>query len=94
MDLLVSIRSTVCIQDENPYFFASQTVNDHIDGGRVLRDMTNSANLSHPEHITSTSLRKYVSTVAQVKAISTHYFFNLLLNVSFIIVSAILRNFC
>ena len=66
MDVFVASRDTVSVPASNPYFFATQSAYGYLDNWHVMSDMTKAANLKRPELITSTKLRKYVSTVAQI----------------------------
>jgi len=47
-------------------FFVTQSAYGYLDSWRVMSDMAKAANLKRTELITSTRLRKYISTVAQV----------------------------
>ena len=66
MEMLVANRSDLGIPKANRYFFATKSENGYLDGWRVMREMAIAAGLEHPKRVTSTNLRKYVSTVAQV----------------------------
>jgi hypothetical protein len=66
MEVLVRNRRYSGIPDNNPYFFASNSPTGYLDHWRVLKDLAEAAQLDHPELVTSTALRKYISTVAQV----------------------------
>ena len=69
MDILVASRDTVGVPTRNPYFFATQSAYGYLDSWRVMTNMANAAGLKRPELITTTALRKYVSTVAQIVAL-------------------------
>jgi len=66
MDVLVELRGHADIPTSNPYFFASNSPSGYIDHRRALKNVADVAHVVHPELITSTGLRKYISTVAQV----------------------------
>ena len=66
MDALVRLRDKVGIPSGNPYFFASDSVAGHIDGGHVLKSIAIAAGTELPQRISSTNLRKYCATVTQV----------------------------
>ena len=66
MDLLVKHRNAVEIHLDNPYFFASDSANGHLDGYTTLRSVAVAAETDNPERITSTNFRKYCATVTQV----------------------------
>lgn len=67
IDLLIKTRDVVGISKENPYVFA-RTGNStgNIRGHDCLRKFCIEAELEQPKNVTSTKLRKYVSTVCQV----------------------------
>ena len=56
------------ISQENPYVFARayKQSDGHMRAWDTLRKLTDEVSLQHPEALTSTKLRKYVSTVTQV----------------------------
>jgi len=66
MDTLVYKRQMCGISLENPYFFANDSHNSHVDNWQVLKDSCRGAQLERPELITSTNPWKYVATVSQV----------------------------
>lgn len=68
IDLLVKYRSAAGIHPENPYMFARAFRNStrYVRGNDCLREVCNSAGLQQPELVTSTRLRKYIATVAQI----------------------------
>lgn len=66
MNILVENRTKCGIPESNVYFFASPSVNNHINGWQAMDNVATAAQLSHPKLIHSTLLRKYMATVAQV----------------------------
>lgn len=66
MDLLVSTRENSQIPKENPFFFSNGTECGYLSHWKVLRQQCVEANVERPELVTSTRLRKHISTVAQV----------------------------
>ena len=68
MDTLVDKCQVCGISPKNPYFFANDSHNGHVDNWQVLKDSCRGAQLERPELITSTNLQKYVATVTQVNA--------------------------
>ena len=68
IDLLIATRDAVGISQENPYVFARvyKQSDGHMRAWDTLRKLTDEVSLQHPEALTSTKLRKYVSTVTQV----------------------------
>ena len=65
MDVLVSNRQSI---RDNPYFFASDSLRGHLYSATVLRSVVKQAGLSKPHLFTSTNLRKYIATCAQVRS--------------------------
>ena len=66
MNVLVKYRGSAGIPANNPYFFPADSSRGHLTGGKVLKSVAISAEVQHPERITSTNLRKYCATVTQV----------------------------
>ncbi len=67
MDLLVKKRSHLKIKEENPFFFTLPGRKDsHLPGWNAINEFTKSLELSNPELIRSTNLRKYLATTCQV----------------------------
>ncbi len=64
MDVLMAHRKDL---GKNKFFFASHSANSHLYSCAVLRSMTKRAGLERQDLLTSTSLRKYVATAAQVR---------------------------
>lgn len=56
---------SVGIPSSNPFCFASRSSTGHLNNWQALHLIAQEANLSHPEHVTSTKLRKYNATVSQ-----------------------------
>ena len=65
MELLTDTRDQAGIPEDNPYFFASTGMNYKKNYPHLKRALKN-AGCAEPDRITSTALRKYVATVAQV----------------------------
>jgi len=66
MDILVASRDVVGIPNSNPYFFAIQSTEGYLGAWHVMNDIAKAAGCAQPQLITSTKLRKYISTVAQI----------------------------
>jgi len=66
MQLLVDNRDHCGIPPQNLYFFASDSLDGHLDAWLVLHSCAENAGVSKPRLITSRNLRKYVATLAQV----------------------------
>ena len=68
IDLFIRHRSTVGISSANPYVFSRVYGNSErsVRGSDVLRKTAKDAGLENPTVITSTKMRKYVSTVCQL----------------------------
>jgi hypothetical protein len=63
VDVLMAHRKDL---GKNKFFFASHSANGHLYSCAVLRSMTKRAGLERQDLLTSTSLRKYVATAAQI----------------------------
>ena len=66
MDVLVTRKTEQSLYSENPYFFGTTPAAGHLDGYQIVHKTSRAAGLTSPELITSTNLRKYLATVAQV----------------------------
>ena len=67
IDLLNTLRDEVGVLATNKYIFARLNSNSPLTGNTDLREVVNNCpGLQFPERITSTTLRKYISTVSQV----------------------------
>jgi hypothetical protein len=66
MNALVDCRELVDIPRNNPYFFASKSECGFLDSWQALNFVVQESSVQHPEHITSTKVRKYNATVCQV----------------------------
>ena len=66
MQVLVDTRDCCGISPRNRYFFATDSDNGHLNAWLVLHNHAVAANVDNPRLITSTRLRKYVATLAQV----------------------------
>jgi hypothetical protein len=65
--LLIETRESVGVPSTNPYIFARMSSDTPLSGNTDLREVVCSCDgLQFPERITSTALRKYIATVAQV----------------------------
>jgi len=65
MDVLLEKRPAD-IPAENPYFFASYSVDGHLDPCQTVQKVVRRAGVQNPECITTTNLRKYVATMMQL----------------------------
>lgn len=68
IDTLIKYRSAAGISPDNPFMFARgfRNATRYLRGTDCLREVCVSAKLQHPELVTSTRLRKYIATVAQI----------------------------
>jgi hypothetical protein len=67
MSTLVKTRTSAGVNSSNVYFFAvPNTKNSFIRFYHTMKNCSKAANISQPELITSTRLRKYAATVFQV----------------------------
>ena len=59
---------TACgVPENNPYIFARIGAASPLSGNTELAELAHECpGLTHPDRITSTSLRKYIATVSQV----------------------------
>lgn len=67
MDLLRSTRTECGVPVDNKHFFATDSQNGFMNSWLVLHGVAIAAKVERPDLITSTRLRKYVATLAQVK---------------------------
>ena len=66
MQMLVDTSNVCGIPPQNKFFFASNSLEGHVDSWLVLHKNAEAAGVSCPRLITSRSLRNYVATLAQV----------------------------
>ncbi|KAE8277669.1 hypothetical protein D5F01_LYC24330 [Larimichthys crocea] len=66
MEALVAHRRTCGVPDDNPYFFARAEAESHLRGSDAIRQMAKECGAKHPETLSSTKLRKQVSTLSTV----------------------------
>ena len=67
VDLLIQTRSAVGVPDANPYVFARLSTNTPLSGNAELPEVVRECpGIKCPERITSTLLRRYITTVSQV----------------------------
>ncbi|KAM9477350.1 uncharacterized protein Hap1MRO34_010195 isoform 2-T2 [Clarias gariepinus] len=66
MEVLVSYRRACGVPDENPYFFARPEAETHLRGSDAIRRIAGECGAKHPETLSSTKLRKQVSTLSTV----------------------------
>ena len=66
--ILNKTRNLVGKPAANPYIFARMNAHTPLSGNTELAEIAAACpGLKHPERVTSTSLRKYIATVSQVK---------------------------
>ena len=65
MQLLINTRITVGIGEENPHMFANSS-KGYLRAWDVLKEDCRAAKLVNPDAIKTTTMRKYITTVAQV----------------------------
>ena len=66
MKLLSDTRTVCGVPQENKYFFATNSSCGHFHSWLVLNRVAGFAGCEKPQLVTSTRLRKYVATLAQV----------------------------
>ncbi|KAL3854696.1 hypothetical protein ACJMK2_013954, partial [Sinanodonta woodiana] len=71
LDLLVKFRGKCGVNQRNPYIFATQG-EGYISTWQVMQIVSKASGCQQPELITSSRLRKYIATVAQVIDLSDH----------------------
>lgn len=72
LDLLVSNRRSCGISEENPYVFATPGGNSYLDPWFTLNKFAQKAGCHKPHLISSSRLRKYLSTVTQIMNLEDH----------------------
>ncbi|MEQ2196879.1 hypothetical protein XENOCAPTIV_016543, partial [Xenoophorus captivus] len=66
MEALVAHRRVCGVPDENPYFFSRPEAETHLRGSDAIRQIARDCGAKHPETLSSTKLRKHVSTLSTV----------------------------
>lgn len=67
INLLIATRDAVGVPKSNPYIFARLNADTPLSGNTDLRAVVaECSGLRQPDRITSTGLRRYIGTVAQV----------------------------
>lgn len=66
MEALVAHRRNCGVPDENPFFFSRPEAETHLRGSDAIRQMARERVAKHPETLSSTKLRKHVSTLSTV----------------------------
>ncbi|XP_071329276.1 uncharacterized protein [Trachinotus anak] len=66
METLVAHRRTCGVPDDNPFFFARPEAETHLRGSDAIRQLARQCGAKHPETLSSTKLRKQVSTLSTV----------------------------
>lgn len=66
MQLLANTRASCDVPMENKYFFATDSIDGHLDPWLVLHNNAINAGVARPKQVTSRNLRKYVATLAQI----------------------------
>ena len=66
IELMISTRASVGIEKANTFLFARPGGETPYRGSDCLRKFAKDSGAEHPEHLTSTKLRKHIATMAQV----------------------------
>ncbi|XP_055007305.1 uncharacterized protein LOC110171382 [Boleophthalmus pectinirostris] len=66
MEILVEYRQSSSIFTDNPFFFSRPDANTHLRGSDAIRQIAKECGAKHPETLSSTKLRKYISTLSTV----------------------------
>lgn len=66
METLVAHRRACGVPDENPFFFSRPEAQTHLRGSDAIRQIAKECGAKHPETLSSTKLRKHVSTLSTV----------------------------
>lgn len=64
-DMLSSMEALVA-PDENPFFFSRPEAETHLRGLDAIRQIAKECGAMHPETLSSTKLRKHISTLSMV----------------------------
>jgi len=67
IDILLETRFAVGVSPDNKFVFARLNANTSLSGHTELQEVARSCKeIKHPERITSTNLRRYITSVSQV----------------------------
>ncbi|XP_039672042.1 uncharacterized protein LOC120568538 [Perca fluviatilis] len=66
MEALVVHRRACGVPDENPFFFSRPEAVTHLRGSDAIRQIARECGAKHPETLSSTKLRKHISTLSTV----------------------------
>ncbi|XP_042275071.1 uncharacterized protein LOC121901997 isoform X1 [Thunnus maccoyii] len=66
MEALVAHRRACGVPNENPFFFSRPEAETHLRGSDAIRQIARECGAKHPETLSSTKLRKHVSTLSTV----------------------------
>lgn len=66
MELLVKHRRTCGVPDENQFMFARPGADTHFRGSDAIRTFASECGAKYPKTLSSTKLRKHVSTLSKV----------------------------
>jgi len=71
--LLISLRKSVGVSEENKFVFAVPNGSiQHIRGPDALRKHVKNCNIKNPHSLTTTNLRKHIATLSQILNLSEH----------------------
>lgn len=66
MEALVAHRQACGVPDENPFFFSRPEAETHLRESDAIRQIARESGAKHPETLSSTKLRKHISTLSMV----------------------------
>ncbi|XP_028292074.1 uncharacterized protein LOC114455202 isoform X5 [Gouania willdenowi] len=72
MEALVAYRRACGTPDENPFFFSRPEAETHLRGSDAIRLIAKECGAKHPETLSSTKLRKQISTLSTVLNLKDH----------------------
>ncbi|XP_028328808.1 uncharacterized protein LOC114479350 isoform X2 [Gouania willdenowi] len=72
MEALVAYRRACGIPDENPFFFSRPEAETHLRGSDAIRLIAKECGAKHPETLSSTKLRKQISTLSTFLNLKDH----------------------
>ncbi|KAI3351299.1 hypothetical protein L3Q82_005842 [Scortum barcoo] len=72
MEALVARRRACGVPDENPFFFSRPEAETHLRGSDAIRQIAKECGAEHPETLSSTKLRKQISTLLTVLNLKDH----------------------
>ncbi|XP_041858770.1 uncharacterized protein LOC121650996 [Melanotaenia boesemani] len=72
MEALVAHRRACAVPDENPFFFSRPEAETHLRGSDAIRQIAKECGAKHPETLSSTKLRKQISTLSTVLNLKDH----------------------